>query len=58
MKVSPWAPPTDPAKTFADMSRRFWLSLALAVPLVILAMGRHIPSDFLRPPCPPASVIR
>jgi Cu+-exporting ATPase len=26
-----------------DMTRRFWVSLALTVPLVILAMGRHIP---------------
>jgi Cu+-exporting ATPase len=26
----------------AEMSRRFWVSLALTIPLVILAMGRHI----------------
>jgi Cu+-exporting ATPase len=27
----------------ADMTRRFWVSLALTAPLVIVAMGRHIP---------------
>ncbi|QBQ55164.1 copper-transporting P-type ATPase [Nitrosococcus wardiae] len=29
-----------------DMSRRFWVSVALAVPLVIIAMGDVIPGEF------------
>jgi Cu+-exporting ATPase len=28
----------------ADMTRRFWISTALTVPLVIFAMSRHLPS--------------
>jgi Cu+-exporting ATPase len=28
-----------------DMRRRFWISAALAVPLIVLAMARHIPGD-------------
>jgi Cu+-exporting ATPase len=27
----------------ADMSRRFWVGLALTIPVFIIAMGRHIP---------------
>ena len=30
----------------SDMSRRFWLSVILTVPLVILAMARHMPGAF------------
>jgi Cu+-exporting ATPase len=33
----------EPNPELVDMTRRFWFSLVLAVPLVILAMGRHIP---------------
>jgi Cu+-exporting ATPase len=31
----------------ADMSRRLWVSAALTVPLVVLAMGRHLPGEWL-----------
>jgi Cu+-exporting ATPase len=27
----------------ADMSRRLWLGLALTIPVIVIAMGRHIP---------------
>jgi Cu+-exporting ATPase len=30
-----------------DMTRRFWVSAALTVPLVVLAMGRHLPGDWI-----------
>jgi len=30
-----------------DMTRRFWVSAAFTLPLVILAMGRHLPGDFV-----------
>ncbi len=30
-----------------DMTRRFWVSAVLTLPLVILAMGRHLPGDFV-----------
>jgi Cu+-exporting ATPase len=29
----------------ADMGRRFWISVALTVPLVAVAMGEHLPGD-------------
>jgi Cu+-exporting ATPase len=32
-----------PNPELVDMTRRFWVSLALTVPLVVLAMGRHVP---------------
>ncbi|MDA8122848.1 MAG: heavy metal translocating P-type ATPase [Deltaproteobacteria bacterium] len=28
---------------FIDMKRRFWISLALTIPLVVIAMGAHVP---------------
>ncbi|HYC58681.1 MAG TPA: heavy metal translocating P-type ATPase [Thermoanaerobaculia bacterium] len=34
----------DENPELADMSRRFWISAALAVPLVIFAMLRHLPA--------------
>ena len=30
-----------------DMTRRFWVSAAFTLPLVVLAMGRHLPGDFV-----------
>ena len=36
-----------PSAEYVDMRRRFWISAALALPLVIVAMGRHFaPSTF------------
>lgn len=32
-----------PNPELVDMTRRFWVSLVLAIPLMIVAMGRHIP---------------
>ena len=29
----------------ADMSRRFWIGLALTVPVVVLEMGGHLPGS-------------
>jgi Cu+-exporting ATPase len=29
----------------ADMSRRFWISLALSLPVMLLAMGKHLPGN-------------
>ncbi|MBC7633497.1 heavy metal translocating P-type ATPase, partial [Aeromicrobium sp.] len=33
---------TGPSPELADMSRRFWIALALAVPVVVLEMGAHL----------------
>ena len=33
-----------PNAELADMTRRFWIALALAVPVFVLEMGSHIPS--------------
>jgi P-type Cu+ transporter len=36
-----------PSAEYLDMRRRFWISAALAVPLVVVAMGRHLaPGNF------------
>ena len=36
-----------PSAEYVDMRRRFWISAVLAVPLVLVAMGRHIaPATF------------
>ena len=36
-----------PSTEYVDMRRRFWISAVLALPLVVVAMGRHIaPSTF------------
>jgi P-type Cu+ transporter len=37
----------------ADMSRRFWVSLAFTIPLVVLAMSEMIPGDPIRRAVPP-----
>ncbi|HEX2704560.1 MAG TPA: heavy metal translocating P-type ATPase [Candidatus Lustribacter sp.] len=33
---------TGPSKELADMTRRFWVGLALTVPVVLLEMGTHL----------------
>jgi P-type Cu+ transporter len=35
---------TGPSPELIDMTRRFWIGVALAVPVVILEMGAHVPS--------------
>ncbi len=35
---------TGPNPELADMTRRFWIGLALALPVFVLAMGEHIPA--------------
>ncbi|MGE5609235.1 MAG: heavy metal translocating P-type ATPase [Bacillota bacterium] len=32
-----------PSPELVDMTRRFWVSLLLTIPLLVVAMGRHIP---------------
>ncbi|MEO8559109.1 MAG: copper-translocating P-type ATPase [Rhodospirillales bacterium] len=34
----------EPSRELADMSRRFWIGLVLALPVFILEMGGHIPA--------------
>jgi len=34
---------TGPSAELIDMTRRFWLGLALALPVVVLEMGAHMP---------------
>ncbi len=34
---------TGPSQELVDMRRRFWIGLALAVPVVVLEMGGHLP---------------
>src|SRR5271157_5339922 len=34
---------TGPSAELIDMTRRFWIGAALAVPVVILEMGAHVP---------------
>jgi Cu+-exporting ATPase len=36
------APDTGPNPELADMTRRFWIGLALALPVMVLEMGGHI----------------
>ena len=33
---------TGPSPELADMTRRFWIALVLAIPVVVLAMGGHL----------------
>jgi Cu+-exporting ATPase len=43
----------EPNHELADMTRRFWIGLALTLPVFVLEMGRHIPAlgmDALAPP--------
>jgi Cu+-exporting ATPase len=35
---------TSPSPEFVDMTRRFWIGLALAVPVFVLEMAGHLPS--------------
>jgi Cu+-exporting ATPase len=37
-----------PDPELADMTRRFWIGLALAIPLLVLAMGDMVPGEPLR----------
>jgi P-type Cu+ transporter len=37
-----------PNEELADMSRRFWVSAALAAPLLLLAMGEYFPGPLVR----------
>jgi Cu+-exporting ATPase len=39
--------PEGPSAELTDMSRRFWIGLALTAPLVILEMGNHLPIPLL-----------
>ncbi|MGH7102118.1 MAG: heavy metal translocating P-type ATPase [Acetobacteraceae bacterium] len=41
--LAPTREPTENAE-LADMRRRLWISVALAVPVVVLAMGPHVPT--------------
>jgi Cu+-exporting ATPase len=36
------APETGPSPELADMTRRFWIGLALSIPVVALEMGAHL----------------
>ena len=42
-----------PSPEFVDMKRRFWIGLALSVPLVVLEMAGHIPALGLQDLVPP-----
>ena len=44
-----------PNHELADMTRRFWIGLALALPVVVLEMGSHIPGLGLHHLVPPAA---
>ena len=53
MALEPLMPTTDagPNPELRDMSRRFWVGLALALPVLVLEMGRHFLNiDSLVPP--------
>ena len=53
MALEPMMPTADagPNIELRDMSRRFWIGLALALPVLVLEMGRHIFNvDALVPP--------
>ena len=45
MALEPLAPTleTGPNRELADMTRRFWIALAFALPVMVLAMGGHLP---------------
>src|SRR4030095_2616268 len=42
-----------PNPELADMTRRFWVGLALTLPIVVLEMGRHVPAPRLPHLVPP-----
>jgi P-type Cu+ transporter len=44
---------TGPSPELRDMTRRFWIGAALAVPVVVLEMGAHIPGLNLHHYAPP-----
>jgi len=46
-----------PNPELADMQRRFWVGLALAIPLIVLEMGQHIPGLELHHLLPAATTI-
>ncbi|MBI0537448.1 heavy metal translocating P-type ATPase [Roseomonas sp. KE2513] len=46
-----------PNHELADMTRRFWIGLALALPVVILEMGAHIPGLGLHELVPPRTSV-
>ncbi|MHB0670070.1 heavy metal translocating P-type ATPase [Roseomonas mucosa] len=46
-----------PNHELADMTRRFWIGLALALPVVILEMGAHIPGLGLHQLVPPRTSV-
>ena len=45
----------QPNRELADMTRRFWVGLALTLPVFILEMGSHIPGLGLHALVPPAT---
>jgi Cu+-exporting ATPase len=49
MALEPRTVQADEAENpeLVDMTRRFWISTALTVPLVILAMGRYLPGEWI-----------
>lgn len=52
MALEPLTPTLDegPNPELADMSRRFWIGLALAIPVIVLEMGSHVFGLHLVPP--------
>ena len=42
-----------PNPELADMARRFWIGLALTLPVVVLEMGGHVPALDLHHLIPP-----
>ena len=52
LEISAEAPPNH---ELTDMSRRFWVGLALTTPLFLLEMGGHIPRLGLHAAVPPAA---
>jgi P-type Cu+ transporter len=52
MALEPEMPSADtgPNPELADMTRRFWIGLALSVPVVVLEMGGHLFGQFVAQP--------
>ena len=48
---------TQPNHELADMTRRFWIGLALTLPVFIMEMGSHIPGLSLHDVVPPQASI-
>ena len=48
---------TGPSTERADMTRRFWIALTLAVPVVMLEMGGHLFPALHEIPPPSASIL-